>query len=94
MAAVVKDFDYFGIRHYISKQLFSKLKGLNITINIHPVNINKKGIGLIIKLNHLNIAIFPEPTLQINPNNLTLINSLSTLEQTLNIINIKTFLRF
>ncbi len=57
MPTVMKDLKYLLIPHNISQQFLCKVKRLNITIQVHPINIYQEGIISIVQLYHFNIPI-------------------------------------
>jgi hypothetical protein len=62
----MENFDYFGVRHYISQHFSSQPEGLEISLLVHIPDIDQEGISAIVKLNHLNESSLPKISLEIH----------------------------
>ncbi len=71
MTTIMEDFDYLWVTECISENFLTELKCLHIGVVEDTMDINQESVKPCIYLDHLDIPIFPQPTLQVNAQDLT-----------------------
>lgn len=69
MPAIMEDLDDLFITKDISEQLFGQFKSLNISIQVHLINVDQKSVCTIVKLNHFDVTIFSESSFNVYADN-------------------------
>ena len=69
MSAIMEDLDDLFITKDISEQLFGQLKSLNISIQVHLINVDQKSVCTIVKLNHFDVTIFSKSSFNVYTDN-------------------------
>lgn len=92
VAAVVEDLEDIAVAQDVSQDLFGQLKSLHLAMHKHAMDVQQESVDAVVQLDHLDVAIFAQPSLDIYTKDLAIEDMRGASQKCIHIVDIQRLL--